>query len=60
MKKGLIVLIATVLLKAISPVLRIALVKGINDINSKAKETDNPYDDLLMELVADMLQIELD
>ena len=60
MKKGLIILIVGVLLKAISPVLRQALQRAINDLNTKVKETENPYDDLLIELLADMLQIELD
>ncbi|MEM0468921.1 MAG: hypothetical protein QXT27_06985 [Pyrobaculum sp.] len=46
-------------LKAISAPLRQALVDAINQLYQKAKQTDNPYDDYFIELLARLLGIEL-
>lgn len=47
------------ILRAISAPLREALADAINQLYQKAKQTDNPYDDFFIELLARLLGIEL-
>jgi len=60
MKAGLIIVVLSVVLKAISPVLRSSLEAGVKALYAKAKTTDVEFDDALIELLAELLDIDLD
>ncbi len=59
MKGRVIAVIITVVLKAISPVIRKSLDDMINNLYQKALETDVEFDDVLVETLADLLKVEL-
>lgn len=60
MKAGLIIVVLGIILKAISPVLRTSLEAGIKALYEKAKTTDVEFDDALIELLADLLDVDLE
>lgn len=52
--------ILSAILRAVSPILREALQKAIKELYEKAKQTDNPYDDMFIALLARLLGIEVE
>lgn len=54
------IVVLSAILRAVSPVLREALQKSIKELYEKAKQTDNPYDDFFVELLARLLGIDLE
>ncbi len=60
MRKRLIIIVIGTVLKAISPLLRTSLDSMIKSLYAKALETDTEADDLLVEALADMLEVDLD
>jgi len=60
MKQRLIILIIGSFLKAISPLLRTSLDTLIKQLYLKALTTDVEIDDLLVEGLADLLEVDLD
>lgn len=52
--------VLSAILRAVSPILREALQKAMKELYEKAKQTDNPYDDMCISLLARLLGIELE
>lgn len=57
MKINLIVTIAKLIIKQVSPKLREEIEKIVNSLEVKAGETKNPYDDILVQLVKTLLDM---
>ena len=60
MKQRLIIIVIATVLKAISPLLRQGLDTLIKSLYAKALETDTDADDVLVEALADLLDVDLD
>jgi len=60
MKKRFIIILLAMCLKQISSVLRLELDKLIKQLYEKAKSTDVEFDDVLVEGLAELLDIDLD
>lgn len=60
MKKRFILIVIAMAIKACSPLMRAAIKKGVNTLYLKAKETDVEYDDMLVEALAELLDVELE
>ena len=59
MKGRVLAVIIAAVLKAISPLLRKTLDDVINNLYVKAKETDVEFDDVLVESLAELLDVDL-
>ncbi len=59
MKGRVIAVIIAVVLKAISPVIRKSLDDMVNNLYQRALETDVEFDDVLVETLAELLDVEL-
>ncbi|KKN33024.1 hypothetical protein LCGC14_0807930 [marine sediment metagenome] len=55
LKLNIIVKIISIIISNVSPELKNKLKISIQDLKAKAKETKNPFDDLLMEFVEAVL-----
>lgn len=56
--KSLLAILLRAALKAASPVLREYVEGKVREIMAKAAETENPYDDIFAEMLADLLEVE--
>jgi len=50
----------TKVLENISPDIRVAIVQFVKDLDKKAKDTPNPWDDIGVDVLAFLLQVDLD
>lgn len=59
MQGRVLAVVVSVVLKAISPLLRKSLDDMVNNLYQKALETDVEFDDVLVETLAEMLDVDL-
>jgi len=59
MKGRVLAVIIAAVLKSISPLLRKSLDDIVNNLYQRAKETDVEFDDVLVETLAELLDVEL-
>lgn len=59
MQGRVLAVVIAVVLKAISPILRKSLDDMVNNLYAKSKETDVEFDDVLVETLAEILDVEL-
>lgn len=58
--KPIVTKLISALLSAASPALREWIKEAINDLYKKAKETENPIDDMTVKFIAELLGVEVE